>query len=347
MTHVVRDLDRPGSKMHKKEVVEAATIIETPPMIILGLVGYRETPRGLRAMRTVWADHIPRSVKRVFVKNWYKSKKRAFAKHDKNIEDPTYKAKQQAALARLRKHACAIRVLAAAQPKMCPRLKQKKAHVMEIQVNGGTIEEKVDFGFKLFETAIRVDTVFKESEMLDVIGVSKGHGFEGVIHRWGVTRLPRKTHKGLRKVACIGAWHPARVGYSVPRAGQNGFHHRVEMNKKIFRLGKSQEEDKGNGKGTTDLTDKTITPLGGFVRFGTIRNDFLMVKGTVIGHVKRILTLRKPLHISASRSSTEQIELKFIDTSTKFGHGKFQTVEEKAKFIGATKKTALKGVAAP
>ena len=58
---------------------------------------------------------------------------------------------------------------------------------------------------------------------LDVIGITKGHGFEGVTARWGTRKLPRKTHKGLRKVACIGAWHPARVRFSVPRAGQDGF----------------------------------------------------------------------------------------------------------------------------
>jgi large subunit ribosomal protein L3e len=56
--------------------------------------------------------------------------------------------------------------------------------------------------------------------MIDCIGVTKGKGFEGVITRWGVTRLPRKSHRGLRKVACIGSWHPARVGYSVGRPGQ-------------------------------------------------------------------------------------------------------------------------------
>lgn len=51
--------------------------------------------------------------------------------------------------------------------------------------------------------------------------------------RWGVTRLPRKTHRGLRKVACVGAWHPARLQWSVARAGQHGFHHRTEINKKV------------------------------------------------------------------------------------------------------------------
>ena len=56
--------------------------------------------------------------------------------------------------------------------------------------------------------------------------------------RWHCKKLPRKTHKGLRKVACIGAWHPSRVQFTVARAGQKGYHHRTEINKKIYRVGK-------------------------------------------------------------------------------------------------------------
>lgn len=59
----------------------------------------------------------------------------------------------------------------------------------------------------------------------------------GVTSRWHTKKLPRKTHKGLRKVACIGAWHPARVGYSIARAGQKGYHHRTEINKKVWPRG--------------------------------------------------------------------------------------------------------------
>lgn len=121
-------------------------------------------------------------------------------------------------------------------------LKQKKAHLMEIQVNGGTIAQKVDYAYGFFEKQIPVDAVFQKDEMIDIIGVTKGKGYEGVVTRWGVTRLPRKTHRGLRKVACIGAWHPARVSFTVARAGQNGYHHRTEMNKKIYKLGKSGQE---------------------------------------------------------------------------------------------------------
>merc|ERR1712071_353924 len=80
MTHIVREVDRPGSKVNKKEIVEGVTIIETPPMVAIGVVGYIETPRGLRALKTVWAEHIGEEAKRRFYKNWSQSKKKAFTK---------------------------------------------------------------------------------------------------------------------------------------------------------------------------------------------------------------------------------------------------------------------------
>ena len=55
MTHVLREVERSDSLMHKKEVIEAVTVIETPPMVVVGMVGYIETVRGLRALTTVWA----------------------------------------------------------------------------------------------------------------------------------------------------------------------------------------------------------------------------------------------------------------------------------------------------
>jgi len=147
--------------------------------------------------------------------------------------------------------------------------------------------------------------------------------------------LPRKTHKGLRKVACIGAWHPSRVQWSVPRAGQYGYYHRTEINKKIYRIGKAGAPNTGTT--ATDLTEKQITPLGGFPHYGVITQDFLMLKGAIIGAKKRVITLRKTLVPQTSRTALEKISLKFIDTSSKFGHGKFQTKDEKAKFFGKLK----------
>jgi large subunit ribosomal protein L3e len=81
MTHIVRDVDKPGSKLHKKEVVEAVTIIECPPIVVVGLVGYIDTPRGLRALCTVWAQKLDINTMRRFYKNWHNSKKKAFSKY--------------------------------------------------------------------------------------------------------------------------------------------------------------------------------------------------------------------------------------------------------------------------
>merc|ERR1712002_1090566 len=162
----------------------------------------------------------------------------------------------------MKKYCKVIRVIAHTQVKLLP-LRLKKAHMMEIQVNGGDISAKVDYARGLLEKQVPVSNVFSQDEMNDVIGVNKGHGEKGVTSRWHTKKLPRKTHKGLRKVACIGAWHPARVAYSVARSGQKGYHHRTEINKKIYRIGAAIHKEggkliKNNGATETDLTDKSI-----------------------------------------------------------------------------------------
>lgn len=342
MTHIVREVDRVGSKSHKKEVVEAVTILETPPLVMVGIVGYVETPRGLRQLTTIWAEHLSDECKRRFYKNWYKSKRKAFSKASKKWSDEDGKKSLERDLEKMKRYCQVIRVLVHTQQKLIG-LKQKRAHIMEIQVNGGTISDKVDWAKENLEKNVSIFNVFGQDEMIDVIGITKGHGYKGVTYRWGTKKLPRKTHKGLRKVACIGAWHPARVGFSVARAGQCGFNHRVERNKKIYRIGRGVHTKDGkiikNNAGTEyDLVDKTVTPLGGFPHYGNVDEDFVMIKGAVPGPKKRCLTLRKSLLPQVSRKAMEKITLKFIDTTSKFGHGRFQTDQEKRQFMGVLKK---------
>ncbi|XP_025226564.1 60S ribosomal protein L3-like [Theropithecus gelada] len=296
MTHIVREVNRPGSEVHKKEVVQAVTIVETPPMVVVGIVGYVETPRGLRTFKTVFAEHISDECKRRFYKNWDKSK--------------------------------------------------KEAHLMEIQVHRGTVAEKLDWARERLEQQVPVNQVFGQDEMIDVIRVTKGKGYKGVTTRWHTKKLPHKTHRGLRKVACIGAWHPARVAFSVARAGQKGYHHRTEINKKISKIGqgyliKDGKLIKNNASTDYDLSDKSINPLGGFVHYGEVTNDFVLLKDCVVGTKKWVLTLRKSLLVQTKPQALEKIDLKFTDTTSKFGHGLFQTMEEKKAFMGPLKKDRI------
>ncbi|XP_062308156.1 large ribosomal subunit protein uL3-like [Osmerus eperlanus] len=346
MTHILREMHRTGLKQSKREVVEAVTIIETPPIIVVGIVGYIQTIRGPRSFKTIFAEHMSDECKRRYYKNWFKSKKKAFTKYSKKWQDETGKKQLEKDFAAMKKYCSAIRVLVHSQVRLLP-IKQKKAHVMEVQLNGGTVSDKVDWARERLEQAVPVASVFYQDEMIDVIGVTKGHGMKGVTSRWHTKKLQRKTHKGLRKVACIGAWHPARVAYTIARAGQKGYNHRTELNKKIYRIGKGFHVQDGkvihnNASTIFDTSQKSITPLGGFPHYGEVKNDFLMMKGCVVGPQKRVLTLRKSMLVHTSRKSKETIELKFIDTTSKFGHGCFQTAQEKRAFLGPLKKDLKK-----
>lgn len=295
----------------------------------MGVVGYVATPNGLRTLKTVWASHLNDDCKRRFYKNWYRSKKKAFTKYAKKaIEDPS---SIEADLAAIKENCQVVRVLAHTQIRKI-KLRQKVAHLCEVQINGGDVSSKVDFAKALFEQEFEVSSVFSEGESLDVCAATRGHGYSGVVSRWGVTRLPRKTHRGLRKVACIGAWHPSRVTIRVARAGQEGYHHRTEINKRILRIGK--KDDPNSASTEADLTEKGITPVGGFPHYGEVNEDWLLIKGCISGSRKRPITLRKSIVAVTKRSHLEPLNIKFIDTSSKYGHGRFQTIEEKNKFLG-------------
>merc|ERR1712238_447735 len=332
MTHIVREVDRPGSKGGAREIVEAVTDIETP--------------RGLRALKTIWAEHINVECKRRFYKNWSKSKKKAFTKACLKWKDDVGKKEIEKDLNQIKKYCAVVRVICHTQQQLLRR-RQKKAHIVEIQLNGGGVADKVNFAREHFEKKVPIKSVFGKDEMVDIVGVTKGKGFKGVTSRWHTKKLPRKTHKGLRKVACIGAWHPSRIQYTVARAGQKGYHHRTEINKKVYdiRDGFHMKDGKlvqNNAATDYDLADKSINPMGGFPHYGLVKQDFVMIKGCCVGPKKRVLTLRKSLLVHTKRKALEEIKLKFIDTSSKMGHGRFQTKKDKMAFMGPLKKDAAK-----
>ena len=337
MTHILRDVARPKAKLDKKEKVEAVTVIETPPLKVIGLVGYIETPRGLRALATVWTNHLDVGTMRRFYKNWMNSKKKAFSNyHAQLTKEPK---KLEAQLGRIKRYCSVVRVIAHTQQNLMRNLRQKKNNIFEIQINGGKDStEKVEFGMGFFDKDLKIDQVFNENENIDVIGVTKGKGFAGVMKRFGVRHLQKKSHRGYRKVGCIGAWHPSRVAWTVARAGQLGYYHRTEINKKIYRMGKGERYgNKNNATTTVDITEKNITPMGGFPHYGIVRDDFIIIKGCCVGPKKKFILLRKSMLTHTKRVHLEEVSLKFIDTSSKLGHGRFQTTEEKNNFFGRKK----------
>merc|ERR1719242_393046 len=132
-------------------------------MIVIGLVGYVETPRGLRALTSVWAEHLNEECKRRFYKNWHKAKKKAFTKYQKKCEGA--KLSESAEVTRAKKYCQVIRAICQTQISKV-KIGQKKAHLKEIQVNGGSTEQKVDFCMGLLEQEVKVADVFSQDEMI-------------------------------------------------------------------------------------------------------------------------------------------------------------------------------------
>jgi len=348
MTHCVKYQERrEGKKMLKKDVVHSLSVVECPPMKVVGLVGYVDTPRGCRQLATVWAQNLDEDTKRRMYRNYQNAKKKAFTKYaDKYKEAPTSKGSIERDVDRVRKYCSVVRVLCATQIRKLG-FRQNKNHIMEIQVNGGDVDAKIKWAREHFEQEIKVGDVFADNEVIDVIGVTRGKGMQGVIKRYGCKRLQRKSHRGLRKIGCIGAWHPAAVKWTVGRRGGMGYHSRTEINKKIYRVAAGAVRGATNNATTeADAVEKNITPMGGFPHYGEVNEDFLLIKGGVMGSRKRPLVIRKSIFPTTKTWMTEKLDIKFIDTSSKHGHGRFQTFEEKAKFLGPLKVKATEEDAA-
>ncbi|KAK2104300.1 60S ribosomal protein L3 [Saguinus oedipus] len=276
-------------------------------MVVVGIVGYMETPQCLQNFKTIFTEHFSEECKRHFYKNWYKSKRKTFMKYCKKQQDEDGKKQWEKDFSSV-KYCQVIRISAHTQTHLLP-LRQKVA-----PPDGGTMAEKLDWACERLQQQLTVNQVFGQDEMIDIIGMTNGKGYKGVTSCWHTKKMPRETHRSLSKVACTGAWHPACVAFSVTCAGQKGYHHHTEINKKICKIGqgyliKDSKLIKNNASTSYDLSDKSSNPLGGFVHYGEVTNDFVMLKGCVVGTKKQVLALCKSSLVHTERRAPEKTDL--------------------------------------
>lgn len=258
MTSVYYIDNEPNSPTQGMEVQKAATILSAPPLIVAGIVLYTKEGDKLKELTKIWSKNLPPDIKRKI-------------KTLRPNEDEMLKRIDE-----LRGKVSEVRLIIATQPRLV-RLPKKKPDILEIKVGGNDVQKCLDYALSKLGKELNVSEVFREGEFVDVIAVTKGQGFQGVVKRYGVKILPRKSRKTKRGVGAIGPWHPAYVMYTVPRAGQLGFHRRTEYNKRILKL----EPD-----------GMKLTPKSGFHKFGIIRSWSIVIEGSVPGTPKRPIVLR-------------------------------------------------------
>ncbi|MEM2903830.1 MAG: 50S ribosomal protein L3, partial [Candidatus Bathyarchaeia archaeon] len=261
MTYAVIIETKKRSPYFGREVIRPVTVLDAPPILICAIRAYIKTTDGLKTFTEAWMDNPPKDLERVLTLP------------DKfNTEDGLKKIEEN--IDKIAK----IRVLAITQPRLTS-VPKKKPDVAEIEIGGGTIQQQFEYAKSILGKTISPSDVFSEGQYVDVVAVTTGKGFEGPVKRWGIKIKQHKSRKTKRGVGTLGPWKPSRVLYSVPRAGQMGFHQRTEYNKRILKIG---------------VDGKEVTPKGGFIRYGLVRGPYILIEGSVPGPEKRLIKLRYP-----------------------------------------------------
>lgn len=276
MNYVYLVSDIRGSPTFGQEVIAPITIVETPPALVCGFRAYSETVNGLKAFKEVWVKELPKDAERVFTK----PKEPSASVNE--IEESLPMVSE-------------FRAILFTQPRLAS-VPQKKPEVFEVKVDGGTIKDQLNYLKEILGKEVNFSDVFKEGQFVDVIAITKGKGIQGAVKRWGVKTRSHKSRKTVRGVGTLGPWTPHYVMYTVPRAGQMGFHQRTERNKRILKINLKRED---------------VNLKGGFHHYGTIKSLAIFLKGDVPGPPRRLLKLRYAEH-PPSYASEEALKITYI-----------------------------------
>ncbi len=287
MTHVFMIDDHSGRPTHGQEVNVPVTVLEVPPMRTCAIRVYGEDLEGEKVLTEAWDEDLSKDLERKISISQDYDQDKAFEKAQTLFDNG--KAEE-------------ISMLVHTQPKL-GSVPKKKPEIFEVHVGGNSIEEKWEKSKEMLGKEIKISETFGEGEYADVFAITKGKGFEGPVQRWGVRVQTRKVQKARRHTGVLGPWRPSRIMRSVPMSGQSGYHQRMEYNKRILKIGEDGSE---------------VTPNGGFLRYGEIKSDYAIIKGSVPGPTKRMIFLRRPMREKEGAPSTPP-DITLIDTSSQQG----------------------------
>ncbi len=260
MSNIVM-MDDSESPSKQQEVSRACTVLEVPTTEVYGIRFYKED--GLTGYRAVAAELYSKSTAQKL-----------------KINAKTNEGKLQDFKSKLSEYSD-VTALLVAYPKTT-NVEQNKPERFESHVDGKSIEEKFDFVSANLGKEVRPDAVFKQGEYVDVSSVTKGKGWQGIIKRYGAARLPHKSTQKVRHIGTHGDMGTAKVMYTVPQPGQTGYNYRTERNKRILKLG------------AKDAVQQ-INPSSGFKHYGTARNSFMVIEGSIPGPARRLVRIRESL----------------------------------------------------
>lgn len=280
MTHIQMVDYRKNSVTAGQVIMAPVTVVEVPPLTVMSIRYYARGDNGLEVISEEWAENIDKDVLRRINK---------INRHKKGIEV---------------KDVDDVRLMVHTNPQLVSGVPSKTPEIFEIRIGGSTIENRIKYAKERLGSNISFSDFSKPGNFVDVIAVTKGKGFQGVVKRFGVKLLPRKNRKHRRMIGTLGPWHPDWVRNTVPQAGQVGFHQRTIHNIRIIKFDTKDHVDDINVK-------------GGFLNYGIVRNDYVLLFGSVPGPAKRLIKMRDPAR--QTRPAVESIEVTYVSRESKQG----------------------------
>lgn len=178
---------------------------------------------------------------------------------------------------------------------------KKTPDILEIHI-GGSVKEKLDYVKEHAEKPIPITDVLREGQFVDVHAVTKGKGFQGALKRFGIGLKGHKSEKARRTPGSLGGWKgQAHVMYRVAHAGQMGYHMRTQYNNLVMKIGDKPEE---------------VNPDGGFVNYGNVKSNYIIIKGSIAGAKKRLITLTEPIRQKVKPVFSSE-SIKIISTTSR------------------------------
>ena len=270
MSHIMAVDYRKKSTTAGQEIRMPVTIVEIPPMKVIGARGYIQDTYGLRTLTEAWEKKI-----------------------DKDLERTLHIPKSHNAIAECKKMSDSdledVRLLVHTQPRMVTGIPKKRPEIMEMAVGGGSVDAQIEFAKEMMGKEFTMSDFTQDGEMLDAIAVTTGYGFQGHVKRWGVKLLTHKNSKHRRMIGNLGPFSPGYVVSTVPQAGQTGYHQRTEYNKRLLKIGDNPDE---------------INPKGGFLNYGLIRGNYALLHGSLPGPSKRLIRFRKAVRFHGKKTDS-------------------------------------------
>ncbi|MBI2656893.1 50S ribosomal protein L3 [Candidatus Woesearchaeota archaeon] len=285
MTHLLINDNRPHSLTKGTEIFCPVTIVECPPLKTASIRFYTNTLQGSKLVSELFAESLDKELER-------------------KIIIPKKKVKEEADGGRGYSQASQVtnfdfvRLLCCTQPRLTS-IGKKKPEIFEVAI-GGSKEQQLSYAKEKLGKEININEVFSEGQLLDIHSLTTGKGFQGPVRRFGVQLRQHKSEKSIRNPGSLGPWKSqGHVMWRTAHAGKMGYHLRTEFNKHVLKIGNKADE---------------INVKGGFLDYGNVKSNYLVIKGSIAGPQKRIIRFTDAIRSKGSIQEPPQITYVSIES---------------------------------